>query len=130
MSQDKNTLNMSDVNTVVRIFIQNKENYYLGILGKVESAGIHDDIPLQILIYRGGVVLEQLRIVDDIDQECDNMIVSVVFNFDEVPIKWPLERHVDYTENLHLKQYENYVDLDKFKKFIEMFVKKDNKCIN
>ena len=121
MTPDKNTLNMSNVNELVRSFIQSKENYHLGILGKVEPVGIHDEVPLQILIYRGGVVLEQLRRLND-DEEND-IIVSTCFNFDEVPERWPMERYMDAYDYLNCKEFQSVVSTFKFKKFIDMFVK-------
>ena len=120
MTPDKNTLNMSNVNELVRSFIQSKENYHLGILGKVEPVGIHDEVPLQILIYRGGVVLEQLRRLND-DEEND-IIVSTCFNFDEVPERWPMERYMDAYDYLNCKEFQSVVSTFKFKKSIDMFV--------
>ena len=121
MTPDKKTLNMSDVNILVRKLIARKENYHLGVLGKVEVIGIHDEIDIQILIYRGGVVLEQVRKLND-DEEND-VIISKCFNFDEVPVKFPLERFMDYYDYTDCKEFQKYVSTIHFIKHIKQFIK-------
>jgi len=121
MTPDKKTLNLSDVNALTRLLISRKEKYHLGVLGKVEAVGINDDISLRILIYRGGVVLEQLRRLND-DEEND-VIVSTSFNLNECPDKWPLEKVGDYYNYTDCKEFQNYVSVIKFKQFIEPFLK-------
>ena len=133
MSWDKNTYSFSDITSLVRELMRRKENYHLGVLGKVSAMGVNDDYlniddyDLRILIYKGGVVLEQMRRANDCD--ANDYIVSEIFNFDEVPEKWALEKFTDYTEYVNSQtgkispQYENFVGLDKYKKFIMEFIK-------
>ena len=123
MSQDKSTYNMSDINALVRSLIKGKKNYHLGVLGKVEAIGIHDELNLHILIYSGGVVLEQLRRSEDVNEECYDAIVAQCFNFDEVPEKFPLIRVMDYYDYTDCKEFQNYVSTIHFKKFVEQFLK-------
>ena len=114
---------MSDINSLVQSLINEKENYHLGVLGKIEAVGIHDDVNLQILIYRGGVVLEQLRRLNDVNEEDNDVIVSETFNYDEVPVKFPLVRVMDYYDYTDCKEFQNYVSTIHFKKFVEQFLK-------
>ena len=123
MSQDKSTYNMSDINSLVWSLINDKQNYHLGILGKIEAVRIHDDVNLQILVYRGGVVLEQLRRLNDVNEEDNDVIVSETFNYDEVPVKFPLVRVMDYYDYTDCKEFQNYVSTIHFKKFVEQFLK-------
>lgn len=123
MSYDKNTMIFSDITPLVRELIRRKENYHLATLGTVQAKGLNDyfkavdDIDLRILIYSGGVVLEQMRRTSDCD--LDDVIVSEVFNFNELPEKFALEKIVDVYPN----KEENFVYLAKFNKFTEQFVK-------
>lgn len=127
MSWDKNTFMFSDITPIVRELIRKKEKYHLFNLGTVNAMGVNDtynhieDYNLRILIYSGGVILEQMRRTEDCDS--DDCVVSESFNFDEVPDKWALERFVDYTEFTNSKEYENFVSLDKYKTFIVEFIK-------
>jgi hypothetical protein len=113
----------SDITPLVRELIRRKENYHLATLGTVQAKGLNDyfkavdDIDLRILIYSGGVVLEQMRRTSDCD--LDDVIVSEVFNFNELPEKFALEKIVDVYPN----KEENFVYLAKFNKFTEQFVK-------
>lgn len=132
MSYDKNTYSFSDITPLVRELMRRKENYHLGVLGNVLAVGVNDnynnidDYDLRILIYKGGVILEQMRRTNDCDS--DDTIVSSIFNFDEVPENWFLERYMDYTGFVNGKtgkispQYEKFVDVTKFKKFIPKFM--------
>jgi hypothetical protein len=123
MSYDKNTMIFSDITPLTRELIRRKENYYLSKLGTVRALGLNDyfkavdEIDLRILIYSGGVVLEQMRRTSDCD--LDDVIVSEVFNFNELPEKFALEKIVD----VHPNKEENFVYLAKFNKFTEQFVK-------
>lgn len=123
MSYDKNTMIFSDITPLVRELIRRKENYHLATLGTVQAKGLNDyfkavdDIDLRILIYSGGVVLEQMRRTSDCD--LDDVIVSEVFNFNELPEKFALEKIVD----VHPNKEMNFVYLLKFNKFIEPFLK-------
>ena len=131
MSWDKSTYQFSDITPIVRALMRRNENFYLGVLGNVMALGINDDYrniedyDLRVLIYRGGVVLEQMRRTHDCDS--DDVITSSCFNFDEVPEKWALERFMDFSSyadmNGNRKQYDTYVLLGKHKKFIKDFLK-------
>lgn len=127
MSYEKNTFMFSEITPIVRTLIKLKENYYLGILGSVKGLGVNDNIngidtyDLRILIYKGGIILEQMRRTEDCDS--DDVIISETFNFDELPEKWPLERTMDCDDFCNAKEFENYVSLKKFRKFTEQFVK-------
>ena len=131
MSWDKSTYQFSDITPIVRALMRRNENFYLGVLGNVMALGINDDYrniedyDLRVLIYRGGVVLEQMRRTHDCDS--DDVICSTSFNFDEVPTRWALERYMDYASytdlNGHSKQYDTYVLLRKHKKFIKDYLK-------
>jgi len=119
----KTTHNMSDINALVRSLIKDKKNYHLGVLGKVEAVGIHDELNLHILIYSGGVVLEQLRRLNDVNEERDDVVISLDYNFDQVPDKTALIRVMDYYDYTDCKQFQNYVSVIHFKKHIEQFLK-------
>ena len=119
----KTTHNMSDINALVRSLIKGKKNYHLGVLGKVEAVGIHDELNLHILIYSGGVVLEQLRRLNDVNEERDDVVISLDYNFDQVPDKTALIRVMDYYDYTDCKQFQNYVSVIHFKKHIEQFLK-------
>jgi len=119
----KTTYNMSDINSLVRSLIKDKKNYHLGVLGEVEAVGIHDELNLHILIYSGGVVLEQIRRLNDVDEERNDVIVSQCFNFDEVPEKFPLVRVMDHFDYTDCKEFQNYKSTICFKKHIEPFLK-------
>jgi len=124
MSYNKNTYSFSDITPLVRELMRRKENYHLASLGDVSAMSVNDNIDvytLRILIYSGGVVVEQMRKMNDCDS--DDVVVSETFNFDEVPTKWPLVRVMDYYDYEKCQQYQNYVLLGKYKKFIEEFVK-------
>lgn len=127
MSWDKNTIMFSDITPIIRTLINCDEKYFLGTLGSVKGLGNNDcwngidDYDLRILIYKGGVILEQMRRTCDCDG--DDVIVSEVFNFDEMPDKWALERNVDYYDYFECKEFQNYISLDKFKSYINEFVK-------
>ena len=118
---------LSEITPIVRTLIKLKENYYLGILGSVKVLGVNDNIngienyDLRILIYKGGIILEQMRRTCDCDS--DDVIISETFNFDELPEKWALERTMDCEDYCTAKEFENYVSLKKFRKFTEQFVK-------
>ena len=114
---------MSDINSLVRSLINDKQNYHLGILGKIEAVGIHDDVNLQILVYRGGVVLEQLRRLNDVNEEDNDVIVSLEYNFDQVPDCHPLNRFMDFYDYTDCKEFQDYVSVIKFKKYITQFIK-------
>jgi len=118
----KTTHNMSDISPIVRSLIKGKENYHLGVLGKVETTGVHDEINLRILIYRGGVVLEQLRRLNDVNEERDDMIVSETFNFDQIPDKFSLVRVMDYYDYTDCKEFQEYKSTICFKKHVEQFL--------
>jgi len=118
----KTTHNMSDINSLVRSLIKEKKNYHLGVLGKVEAVGIHDELNLRILIYHGGVVLEQLRRSEDVNEECYDAIVAQCFNFDEVPEKFPLIRVMDYYDYTDCKEFQNYKSTICFIRHIQQFL--------
>ena len=127
MSWNKNTIVFSDITPITRELIRNKENYHLFTIGKIKARGLNDLINnteeycLSILIYKGGIILEQAR--QTIDCDGDDVIVSETFNFDELPDKWPLIRNMDYHDYDVAKKFENYVSLIKYKKFVEEFIK-------
>lgn len=127
MSYPKNTIMFSDVTPIVRDLIAKKENYHLGTLGYVQAEGRNDDTymidsyALRILIYKGGILLEQLRRTSD--DELDDFIVSEQFNFDEMPDIWLLETYVDVQANVIPEDEMNVVELYPFKKHVEEFVK-------
>jgi hypothetical protein len=127
MSWDKNTIMFSDITPITRELIRTKEKYQLFTIGKVKAMGLNDlihgieEYDLRILIYKGGVVVEQVRQMLDCD--VDDVIVSETFNFDELPEKWPLIRNMDCAEYVGAKKYEDFVSLKKYKKFVEEFIK-------
>lgn len=132
MSYDKNTYNFSDIVPIVRELIRNKEKYYLFTLGTVRAKGCNDDFRgiddynISILIYKGGVLLEQMRRTDDCDS--DDCVVSESFNFDQIPDMWYLERTVDYEHFVDyngaiVPEFTIPVELAKYKSFVKEFVK-------
>lgn len=118
---NKTTINFSDITPIIRNLINKGEKYHLGVLGKVDVVGYGDEMDLRVLIYKGGVILEQLRKMND--WNVDDVIVSETFNFDQVPDKWALERIMDYYNYPDCKEYQRWTSVIHFKKFIEQFVK-------
>jgi len=126
MSYPKNTIMFSDITPIVRDLIAKEEKYHLGVLGYVQAEGKNDDTymidsyALRILIYKGGILLEQMRRTSD---ELDDFIVSEKFNLDEMPDIWLLEKYVDVQANVNPEDEINMVELYPFKKHVEEFVK-------
>lgn len=126
MSYPKNTIMFSDITPIVRDLIAKEEKYHLGVLGYVQAEGKNDDTymiysyALRILIYKGGILLEQMRRTSD---ELDDFIVSEKFNLDEMPDIWLLEKYVDAQANVNPEDEINMVELYPFKKHVEEFVK-------
>lgn len=126
MSWNKNTYSFSDITPIVRELIRTKEKYYLFTIDKIEAQGLNDlfhdieNYDIRLLIYKGGIVLEQMRKTCDYDN--DDVIVSECFNLNELPEKWPIIRIMDYYDYDGCKEYEQYVSLIKYKHHIEEFI--------
>ena len=118
----KKTYSLSAMNDLVKTLKKEKKNHHLGFLGKVEATGINVDVYLRILVYHGGVMLEQLRRLNDVNEERDDVIISEIYNFDQVPDKHPLIRVMDYFDYTDCKEFQDYVIVIKFKKHITQFL--------
>lgn len=94
MSWDKNTVNLSDVDSRIHVLNQIGISYSLITLGEVGGHGLNDfdgkTYPIRQLKYKDIVVLEQMIREDDCD--FDDMIISYEFFAQEEPKNWPLER--------------------------------------
>jgi len=124
---DKETIVFSNITPIVRLLVSKEENFHLNVIGNVETFGFNEDCykihdyDIRMLIYKGGVVLEQIK-----RSSCDSIadvVVSHSFNFDEVPEFWHLEVYSVYDDNHLCEEKQKHVDLGKYKKFIKEFVK-------
>jgi hypothetical protein len=101
MSWDKNTANVSSLNSVVQVLKNLDEHFTVTYMGEVRAMGVNDDFcdppidvyPIRKLEYRDKVILERMERTHDCDS--DDMLVSLTFTKGEEPSEWPLEVYDD-----------------------------------
>jgi hypothetical protein len=114
MSWDKNTLNLSEVDSVMNTLRDLGEPFVLHVLGEVQGNGLNDDAwegegedahpvlkmyQIRKLEYKNVVLLEQMQRHPDCD--VDDVILSFKFDKIEEPKEWKIEimlQDPDYDE--------------------------------
>jgi len=111
MSWNKNTINLSYINSTIEVLDNLKIRYELTDLGKVVGLGNNNGIfeenkyhTLRMLKYinenwKEVIILEQMQRIKSCD--IDDLIISKSFTEDNVPQRWPLEI---YPENGTIEQ--------------------------
>jgi len=94
MSYNKNTVNWSYLDDIVRIWKDSGKEVKVEILGYVEGRGLNDDgtkYPIRKAVNcdDGIVVIERMERTYDCDT--DDVIRSYTFKFGEVPNDWEIE---------------------------------------
>ena len=102
MSWDKNTINCSHIDSIVRTLQQLDTLYSLTVEKEVRGMGLNDDIPstaapflverfypLRRLEYNRFVILERMERTTDCDT--DDLICSYLFDFADEPADWQYE---------------------------------------
>lgn len=96
MSWNKDTINVSEIDSTIRVLETLNEPYKLIILGEVMGLGLNDTLghgqeeyPIRKLEFRDKVVLERMDRTEDCD--ADDYLVSFMFDKNKVPKKWKLE---------------------------------------
>jgi len=104
MSWDKNTHNISEINSIVSTLDKLSEPYKLEIIGKVIGMGLNDTYQfegtkyyeLKRLEFKDEVYLERMHRTNDCD--ADDTIISHKFKIKDEPKEWHLEVFEDYQE--------------------------------
>jgi len=112
MSWNKNTLNFSQIDTIIEVLITLKEKYTLISIGRVKAFGLNDSILglyshcLRKLTYKNQIIIEQMQRTSDCDS--DDLIVSLQFTKEKLPKRIPLEIYLDMNVdelNSHTDKY-------------------------
>ena len=99
MSYNKNTVNCSDIDTIIETLKELNVKYILKDIGKVTGYGLNDDYAktdkhkIRKLTYEDFVVLEKIKRTTDCDT--DDLIVSKKFHKNKVPKKWEIEETIE-----------------------------------
>ena len=106
MSWEKNTINLSELDSVVAMLKKDNRPHTMTVLGEVLGLGLNDDSRYNYKIRRleyttlsgqGYVVLEQMQRTSDCDS--DDHLVSMEYKKDEEPKNWQLEVRTDLEDD-------------------------------
>lgn len=98
MSWDKNTVNCSEIDSIVRVLQDLKIDHTLFLLGAFEGRGLNDNEEdnehiLRQLNYQGFTILEYVE--KDADCDTDDVILSWKFEHSKLPEDWQIIRWTD-----------------------------------
>lgn len=96
MSWNKNTIDYSNINAIIRVLKDMEEPYKVTVLGKVKGLGLNDEddayYELRRLEYKDKVILEKMIRISDCDM--DDSIISVEYSKIDEPKKWKIEETI------------------------------------
>ena len=108
MSWNKNTFNISEIDSIIKVLKEISIDFRCEEIGKVRGRGLNDDYycgtdeekyySLRKLYYNNFVVLEQM--IRNSDCDIDDVITSFKFDKDKEPVNWKIEvieDGIDYT---------------------------------
>jgi hypothetical protein len=108
MSWNKNTINVSDLDSTIEVLENLDVPYKCETIGRVQGYGLNDSYgfsddedkfyDIRKLSYGDWIVIEQ--IVRDIDCDANDLIVSKKFKKGEVPEDWKIEEVFGYEDEI------------------------------